>query len=700
MDKEFAETFSEEILKEDKLQDMAPYIEALAELYPEDEETILMMAQNMVEAGMPPDPYQLSMMDDKPKNHITHIIAKTMGIKWTEQNGYGKMRMKQNYPEAVEVETQVKKIADRFKSMVRKEEVEVDEGNARVDRLKMIDKLKMSKLSPKQKKALEKEEVEEAKKWQDYLSPEEKKRLLGGKRQKEGIDIQKADMKDVIKDFQSSDAPQFKGKSDKKRKEMAIAAKLSKEEVEIDEVIGKVLGRAAMIGGKVAVKGAVKGATAIAKGIKNVKKKATIAVATKIAKKQGNKEEVEMEEASKLPPHLAKFFDKKGDLKPEVAARIAKGREKLNIKDVTPKGYGPKEEENEDGDPVGKKKSKDKDYKTKDVINLKPTAESSMKKFKDIMTKLKEKRSSNEEVEMKEEWIDVEARKVEGLRWKKMSTKDRTKWLDRIKKMADKEGMSQEELDDILGKGEYGLTKFDDERVYNKAQLVKPKWKRMSTVQKTKWIDDLHDLAGKTNTSDADVESILDDAKLKIKESVEEATGDKEAYQKFFNGALKKFGVKSPSQLKGDKKKEFFDYVDKNWKADHEEQTKKEETMTKKSLKDAVSHMKEKKSKVDEAITIGGIEVGEQDFDKESRLDHVAPNLGMTYKDYQAKFETNGMEGPYQIDGGAYMWDKIATKWFSVESEDYVDDKRNAELNFRYTKQGTAGGGLMHTRRF
>ena len=309
MDKEFAEAFSEEILKEDKLQDMAPYIEALAELYPEDEEIILMMAQNMVEAGMPPDPYQLSMMDDKPKNHITHIIAKTMGIKWTEQNGYGKMRMKQNYPEAVEVETQVKKIADRFKSMVRKEEVEVDEGNARVDRLKMIDKLKMSKLSPKQKKALEKEEVEE------------------------GIDIQKADMKDVIKDFQSSDAPQFKGKSDKKRKEMAIAAKLSKEEVEIDEVIGKVLGRAAMIGGKVAVKGAVKGATAVAKGIKNVKKKATIAVATKIAKKQGNKEEVEMEEASKLPPHLAKFFDKKGDLKPEVAARIAKGREKLNIKD-------------------------------------------------------------------------------------------------------------------------------------------------------------------------------------------------------------------------------------------------------------------------------------------------------------------------------------------------------------------------------
>ena len=54
-------------------------------------------------------------------------------------------------------------------------------------------------------------------------------------------------------------------------------------------------------------------------------------------------------------------------------------------------------------------------------------------------------------------------------------------------------------------------------------------------------------------------------------ETIEEKTGDKEAYQKFFNSALKKFGVKSPAELKGDKKKEFYDYIDKNWTADHEE---------------------------------------------------------------------------------------------------------------------------------
>ena len=41
-------------------------------------------------------------------------------------------------------------------------------------------------------------------------------------------------------------------------------------------------------------------------------------------------------------------------------------------------------------------------------------------------------------------------------------------------------------------------------------------------------------------------------------------------YQAFFSKALKKFGVKSPSELEGDKKKDFFDYVDANYEADDE----------------------------------------------------------------------------------------------------------------------------------
>ena len=41
-------------------------------------------------------------------------------------------------------------------------------------------------------------------------------------------------------------------------------------------------------------------------------------------------------------------------------------------------------------------------------------------------------------------------------------------------------------------------------------------------------------------------------------------------YQKFFKSAMKKFGVKSPSELDGDKEKKFYDYVDKNWKGKNE----------------------------------------------------------------------------------------------------------------------------------
>ena len=55
-----------------------------------------------------------------------------------------------------------------------------------------------------------------------------------------------------------------------------------------------------------------------------------------------------------------------------------------------------------------------------------------------------------------------------------------------------------------------------------------------------------------------------------IGESVTEETGDKEAYQKFFNAALKKYGVSSPDDLEDEKKKEFYDYVDANWEGDNE----------------------------------------------------------------------------------------------------------------------------------
>ena len=49
-----------------------------------------------------------------------------------------------------------------------------------------------------------------------------------------------------------------------------------------------------------------------------------------------------------------------------------------------------------------------------------------------------------------------------------------------------------------------------------------------------------------------------------------EDTIDEGDYEEFFQGAMKKFGIKSPDELDDDKKKEFFNYVDANYKAKKE----------------------------------------------------------------------------------------------------------------------------------
>lgn len=42
------------------------------------------------------------------------------------------------------------------------------------------------------------------------------------------------------------------------------------------------------------------------------------------------------------------------------------------------------------------------------------------------------------------------------------------------------------------------------------------------------------------------------------------------AYQEFFKKAMSKFGISSIGELDGEKKKEFFNYIDKNYKAEKE----------------------------------------------------------------------------------------------------------------------------------
>ena len=61
-----------------------------------------------------------------------------------------------------------------------------------------------------------------------------------------------------------------------------------------------------------------------------------------------------------------------------------------------------------------------------------------------------------------------------------------------------------------------------------------------------------------------------DEADKEEKAIEREESEKQKKYQAFFDKALKKFGVKSPADLDGEKKKEFFNYVDKNYKGDNE----------------------------------------------------------------------------------------------------------------------------------
>jgi len=103
----------------------------------------------------------------------------------------------------------------------------------------------------------------------------------------------------------------------------------------------------------------------------------------------------------------------------------------------------------------------------------------------------------------------------------------------------------------------------------------------LSVDQNMKKVKDKHGAVDKPGLKE-DIDAAHEEAiaieearKVEAKDEDEEDSTDEESdkqakYKAFFDKALKKFGVDSPSQLKGDKKKEFFDYVDANYEADNE----------------------------------------------------------------------------------------------------------------------------------
>jgi hypothetical protein len=127
-------------------------------------------------------------------------------------------------------------LAMKHKDKVKKEEVDLEENHL-MDYRRYTQAAKNAKA--KGDHDIAKDAEEKAKKSADNYKrvtgktpsfhEEKETSMLSFKDIMEKMNLSKASMGDVIKDFQKSDAPQFAGKSDEKKRQMAIAAKLEAE---------------------------------------------------------------------------------------------------------------------------------------------------------------------------------------------------------------------------------------------------------------------------------------------------------------------------------------------------------------------------------------------------------------------------------------------------------------------------------------
>ncbi len=155
-----------------------------------------------------------------------------------------------------------------------------------------------------------------------------------------------------------------------------------------------------------------------------------------------------VEAEGKLPPHLAKFFDKKGNPKPDAAKRMADGQKKREVKyktkDVTPKGYGPNEEVEEAYEsPLDSPKAKAareklkkvlKGIKKKDPDHQREEVEIDELDTKTMDSYAKKASASQADAEKKQDYKTADKRIAGKLRaTRRKFSNDTNKILDRLK---------------------------------------------------------------------------------------------------------------------------------------------------------------------------------------------------------------------------------------------------------------------------
>jgi hypothetical protein len=145
-------------------------------------------------------------------------------------------------------------------------------------------------------------------------------------------------------------------------------------------------------------------------------------------------------------------------------------------------------------------------------------------------------------------------------------------------------------------------------------------------------------------------------------EEAAELSPKQKKYQAFFQKALKKFGVKSPTELDKEKRKEFFDYVDKNYEADNEED-EEEAKAVKKPKQESVTITVPGKFVAEKNVTIDVDWVGDK-----KATDGAA-------KKYKVKIKADPRKGTADITGDNKAIVKLLTdpKIYGWPKSDVLD---------------------------
>ena len=419
-------------------------------------------------------------------------------------------------------------------------------------------------------------------------------------------------------------------------------------------------------------------------------------------KKPPRKEEVEVDEAkSKLPPHLAKFFDKDGNLKKDAAARVAKGREKINWIDVTPKGYGPKEEDTKHygGQTMMKfKQAMGEAFFKVNIPDMPPVfieggSASAIKQ--DMRKKLKP---------------DV----LKGLEIEKVSRADMAKMYRKLAKGDSEEGETQEEVSEsmklqaTMALGDAGIkTNWKGGKLYVPKKDIKKAEKALSKSFRKGGEPDLYH------------------------EEVVEATGDKAVYQKKREAIAKKFGVTHGGEIKDPKKKKaYYNALDKSHVSDDEEKTKKEgvkmsvvkrflserrgkiqtdeaNKATERKVRADYHKMEGDKKRMEKLASkykmkkdeVQGIIMKEDSWSDQShkwdesphnddryKLSNAMPHMGVEAKE--------DMEGPYLYHDKMFFWSPGEQKFWSEDAGNWISDVDAKEMMYSFMKglwQGRKG---------